>query len=72
MILIDKQENLKESIRQKAKEKQAEGGKNKVPQKSVEAAESRVKLAKLAGVSHDTYKKREPPKRFPKISRTLP
>ena len=51
---------LKTMIQEKAKEKQKEGGKEKVSQKSVEPPiDTRKELAKLAGVSHDTIHKIE-------------
>lgn len=49
---------LKPLIAEKAKERQIEGGKNKVVQKSAQA-KTRDELAKVAGVSHDTIHKVE-------------
>ena len=45
---------LEDIIKAQAKERQREGGLIKVPQNSAEAGETRDKLAKAAGVSHDT------------------
>lgn len=51
---------LKTMIQEKAKDKQKEGGKEKVSQKSVEPPiDTPKELAKLAGVSHDTIHKVE-------------
>lgn len=58
VILIQRQESLIQSIKDKAKEKQVEGGKDKVRQKSSQPPiKTRDELSKLAGVSHDTYRK---------------
>lgn len=45
---------LKPVIAEKQKQKQIEGGRQKVQQKSVEATTTQKEIAKLAGVSHDT------------------
>jgi hypothetical protein len=51
---------LKPAIEEKAKEKQIEGGKEKVSQKSAKPPiDTRKELADLAGVSHDTMDKVE-------------
>ena len=50
---------LKDLIAAKAKSKQIEGGKKKVPQNSAKALDTREELAKIAGVSHDTIHKVE-------------
>jgi ParB-like chromosome segregation protein Spo0J len=51
---------LKSMIQEKAKRKQIEGGKEKVPQKSAKPPiDTREELAKIAGVSHDTIHKVE-------------
>lgn len=49
---------LKPLIAEKAKERQIQGGKEKVVQKSAQA-KTRDELAKVAGVSHDTIHKVE-------------
>ena len=41
----------------KAKARQAQAGKTKLPQISAEAVETRKEVAKVAGVSHDTIAK---------------
>jgi len=48
---------LEDIFRKKAKEKQTEAGKNKLPQKSAKAIDTRHELAKTASVSHDTIAK---------------
>lgn len=49
---------LEPLIRERAKEKQSQGGKEKVVQKSAEPpVKTREELAKVAGVSHDTIMK---------------
>jgi hypothetical protein len=50
---------LKPVIAEKQKQKQIEGGKNKVQQNSVEASTTQKELAKVANVSHDTIHKVE-------------
>lgn len=50
---------LKPVIAKKQRQKQVEGGKEKVQQKSVEATTTQAELAKVAGVSHDTIHKVE-------------
>lgn len=50
---------LKPVIAEKQKQKQVEGGKEKVMQNSAEPTTTRGELAKLAGVSHDTIAKVE-------------
>lgn len=50
---------LKPMIAEQQKKKQAEGGKEKVRQKSVEPTTTQKELAKVAGVSHDTIHKVE-------------
>lgn len=50
---------LKPIIQEEQKQKQIEGGKSKVQQKSVEATTTQKELGKLAGVSHDTIHKVE-------------
>lgn len=44
-------------IKERAKEKQIEAGRNKLSQNSAKAIDSRKEIAKLAGVSHDTVSK---------------
>ena len=48
---------LEPLLKAKAKEKQVEGGKDKVPQNSAKPIETREELAKVASVSHDTIAK---------------
>src|SRR3990167_6624652 len=48
---------LEGMFKEKGKEKQRQGGEDKVCQKSAEATETRKELAKTAGVSHDTIMK---------------
>jgi len=48
---------LEDIFREKAKEKQAEAGKNKLCQKSDKAVHTKRELAKTASVSHDTIAK---------------
>lgn len=48
---------LEPLIAAQAREKQRDGGTQKVPQNSAEAVETRVELARVAGVSHDTISK---------------
>ena len=48
---------LEPLIAAQAREKQRDGGAQKVPQNSAEAVETRVELARVAGVSHDTISK---------------
>lgn len=50
---------LKPMIAEQQKQKQIEGGKKKVQQKSVEPTTTQKELAKVAGVSHDTIHKVE-------------
>jgi len=48
---------LEPLIAAQAREKQRDGGTQKLPQNSAEAVETRVELARVAGVSHDTISK---------------
>jgi hypothetical protein len=48
---------LEPEIAAEAKEKQREGGREKVVQTSAQAGKTRDELANLAGVSHDTIAK---------------
>jgi len=62
IALVDKQHTLTSAIKEKAKENEIIRKGNQAgssPQKSanLKPVESRKEIAKLAGVSHDTYKK---------------
>jgi len=48
-----------DKINKKDKQKQIQGGKEKVPQKSAEAKETREEIATIANLSHDTIDKIE-------------
>lgn len=48
---------LKPLIEEKAREKQRQAGKEKLPQNSAKAIDTREELAAIAGVSHDTVRK---------------
>ena len=48
---------LEPVIKERAKEKQIEAGRNKLSQNSAKAIDTRKEIAKLAGVSHDTVSK---------------
>ena len=57
-IELIKKLNVKDAISKQAKERQVLGGKEKVVQNSAQA-KTRDELAKMAGVSHDTFSKGE-------------